>query len=216
MLVLLASCSLFFQGWAPLFFILVFAHFMALIIRNSDQWLRTGTHVVANSITACRLVILVFIGLNWSEYDVMTLAALFWLAAILDVVDGWVAKTFGGASEFGAVFDEDVDAFFVLICSYVIWQLDLGMWWIMGAGWVRYLVVLIKAYWPPDPGRNTHFSWAKMIAGLVFILFPLCLVMMGQMSYWLQLVTFSLLLYSFLRELIFAYVYQNDLRDLPR
>ena len=86
----------------------------------------------------------------------------------------------------------------------------------MGAGWIRYVVVLIKANWPPNPERDTHFAWAKTLAGLVFILYPLCIVLPAKASFYLQVLIFSLLLYSFLRELILSYVYPNDLRDLPR
>lgn len=215
-LVLLASCSLFFYGWATMFFIIVAGHFIGLVLIASDQWRRPASRLVTNGVTGFRLAILVFAGWNWSEYNLSTLAILFWLAAILDVVDGWVAKRYNGATEFGAIFDEEVDAIFVLLCSYVIWQLELGPWWIMGAGWIRYVVVLIKANWPPNPERDTHFAWAKTLAGLVFILYPLCIVLPAKASFYLQVLIFSLLLYSFLRELILSYVYPNDLRDLPR
>lgn len=214
--VLLASSCLMINGWSLIFFIIVTGHFMGLMWRTSDQWRQSGSCLIANGLTAFRLAILLCVGVNWSSYQPMLLPILFWLAALVDVVDGWVAKRYDGATEFGAIFDEEVDAIYVLICSYVIWQLELGPWWIMGAGWIRYVVVLIKTYWPPHPERDTHFAWAKTLAGLVFILYPLCILLPAKASFYLQMLIFSLLLYSFLRELILAYVHPNDLRNLPR
>ncbi len=215
-LIIITSGGLFIDGLSPIFFLVVFAHFLSLFILGSGLWLRPHSRLIANGVTATRLAILIIVGLCWSDCDMVTLATLFWIAATLDVVDGRIAKKFGGSSRFGALLDEEVDAFFVLTCSFIIWKSELGPWWIMGAGWIRYVVIFIKTFIPPNPERITHFTWAKTLAGLVFILFPLCLVLPAKASFYLQILTFSILLYSFLRELIIAYVYQNNLRNLPR
>jgi phosphatidylglycerophosphate synthase len=65
-------------------------------------------------------------------------------ALLLDAVDGWVARRTGSASELGARFDMEVDAFLLLVlCAYVsqtmgIWVLAIGVmrYAFVGAGWI--------------------------------------------------------------------------------
>jgi phosphatidylglycerophosphate synthase len=78
------------------------------------------------------------------------LAAGFLLALLLDVLDGYVARRGGHASAFGASFDMEVDAVFVLVVGYLLWlRAGLGFW-VLGVGLLRYVYVLTLVLLPPS------------------------------------------------------------------
>ena len=64
-------------------------------------------------------------------------------ALALDAVDGWVARRTDSASDLGARFDMEVDAFLLLVLSIRVAQ-DLG-WWVLAIGALRY--VFVAAGW---------------------------------------------------------------------
>ena len=62
--------------------------------------------------------------------------------AVLDGVDGWLARRSRLASAFGARFDMETDAALVMAMSVLIWQYGkAGMWALLG-GMLRYMFVL--------------------------------------------------------------------------
>lgn len=64
------------------------------------------------------------------------LAAVASAALVLDGVDGWVARRTGTASELGARFDMEVDAFLILVLSVEVAMSD-GLW-VLAIGAMRY------------------------------------------------------------------------------
>jgi phosphatidylglycerophosphate synthase len=85
-------------------------------------------------------------------------------ALLLDAVDGWVARRTGSASEFGARFDMEVDAFLILVLSCAVVR-SVGAWVLLiGAG--RYLFLAAGGRWAwlraPLPARY----WRKPVAAL--------------------------------------------------
>lgn len=88
----------------------------------------------------------------------VTLAA---VALALDLVDGWVARRTGTASELGARFDGEVDAFLILVLSVYVAR-STGVW-VLAIGAARY--VFLAAGWllpwlrEPLPPRY----WRKVV-----------------------------------------------------
>jgi phosphatidylglycerophosphate synthase len=86
------------------------------------------------------------------------------VALALDWVDGRVARRTGTASEFGAAFDMEVDAFLVLVLSVFV-----ARWagpWVLMTGAARYALLLAGWWLPwlrrPMPDRY----WAKVVAAI--------------------------------------------------
>jgi phosphatidylglycerophosphate synthase len=86
------------------------------------------------------------------------------LALVLDGVDGRVARRTGTASEFGARFDQDVDAFLILVLSIQVARV-LGVW-VLLIGLARYALVAAGRRWAwlraPAPPRQ----WCKVVAAV--------------------------------------------------
>ncbi|MGK9166834.1 CDP-alcohol phosphatidyltransferase family protein [Inquilinus limosus] len=107
----------------------------------------------ANTVTLARIVLICLLaalmGTAAPDEDCLWLIAGFaTLALALDGVDGWAARRSGLSSRFGARFDMEADAFFVLVLSVLAWQWGKVGSWVLLIGAMRYLYVLAGAAWP--------------------------------------------------------------------
>jgi phosphatidylglycerophosphate synthase len=70
------------------------------------------------------------------------------LMLILDGLDGWLARRIRMQSAFGARFDMEVDAFFILILTILVYQSGRTGAWVLLAGLMRYGFVVCGRLWP--------------------------------------------------------------------
>lgn len=92
-------------------------------------------------------------------------------ALMLDAVDGWVARRTRSVSATGAIFDQEVDAFLILVLSIEVSR-TLGAW-VLAIGAARYVLWAAEWLWPwlrkPVPPRY----WGKVVAavqGIVLVI----------------------------------------------
>lgn len=118
----------------------------------------SGLHL-ANLVTGVRLVLAVSLWLlasaGWLLVGVATTGAL------LDLVDGPIARRTARTSAFGARFDMETDAFLILTLSVLVWSTDKAGPWIVAAGLMRYafiasgwLLPWMRADLPPSVRRQ--------------------------------------------------------------
>jgi phosphatidylglycerophosphate synthase len=69
-------------------------------------------------------------------------------AALLDAVDGPLARRSGLASTFGARFDLETDALLIAVLALMLWQWGKVPAWVLLAGGLRYAFVAAAACWP--------------------------------------------------------------------
>ncbi len=74
-----------------------------------------------------------------AQYLVLAVGA---VAAILDGVDGWLARRSSMASRFGARFDMETDALLILTLAVLAWQFRKADLWVLLSGVLRYAFVL--------------------------------------------------------------------------
>lgn len=115
----------------------------------------------ANSVTLLRLALVAGVAGLVGETPDDRVA---WLAvvavgivAVLDGVDGWLARRNGHASSFGARFDMETDAALILILSLLVWHHGKAGAWVIGCGLMRYLFVAFgwALPWMAAPLRST-------------------------------------------------------------
>ena len=103
---------------------------------------------------------------------VLTVAS---VAASLDALDGWLARRTGMSSTFGARFDMETDALFILVLSLWAWRLGKAGPWVILAGLLRYAFVLATLLLPalrgnlPPSFRRKTIAAVQMVALLVVI-----------------------------------------------
>ncbi len=97
-------------------------------------------------------------------------------AAILDGVDGWLARRTNMTSAFGARFDMEVDALLILALSVLVWRYGKAGPWVLASGLLRYVFVAAGRVWSwlraplaPTP-RGRAICVAQIVALLVALL----------------------------------------------
>lgn len=110
----------------------------------------------------------------WPAWSLVSWAA---ITALLDAFDGALARRTGLASDFGARFDMETDAAFILILCVLVWQLDVTGPWILAAGGMRYAFVATAWVWPwlgrpLPPSRRRQNVCVVQVVALVVALVP--------------------------------------------
>jgi phosphatidylglycerophosphate synthase len=120
-------------------------------------------------------------------------------ALLLDGVDGWVARRTGLASAFGARFDMEVDALFVLVLSALVWRAGQAGAWVLTAGLMRYIFVMAGRLWPAlaGPLPASFRRKAVCVITIVVLLVALSPALGGGKAGVLCLAGLCLLGYSF-------------------
>jgi phosphatidylglycerophosphate synthase len=108
----------------------------------------------ANRVTLMRLALVALLaaGVGEASADPATMAwaaiVIATTAALLDALDGPLARSRGFASQFGARFDMETDALMVLVLCLLVIHFDKAGAWIVAAGLMRYVFVLAARVWP--------------------------------------------------------------------
>jgi phosphatidylglycerophosphate synthase len=106
-------------------------------------------------------------------------------ALLLDGVDGWAARRTGMASEFGARFDMETDALFLLMLSLLVHATGKVGIWVLASGSMRYGFVLAAWPWPwlagqLPPRRRRKVIYAVQVSALIAALAPAASAEMTQ------------------------------------
>lgn len=118
----------------------------------SRRWITAAPFSTADRITLTRASLVMLVVAMAGEAPAPALAALALavgtVAALLDAVDGAIARRRKQATAFGARFDMETDALFILALSVLAWTWDKAGVWILLAGLARYLFVAGTAVLP--------------------------------------------------------------------
>lgn len=99
------------------------------------------------------------------------------IVTVLDGLDGQAARRTGMASPFGARFDMEIDALFVMTLSALVWTMGKAGAWILLAGLLRYvyMAAMIPFAWmrrdSPDSLRRKAICVIQIV-GLSLVTFP--------------------------------------------
>jgi phosphatidylglycerophosphate synthase len=165
----------------------------------------------ANLVTAGRLLLVLGVGslalrppssaLAWTAVIVCTTAAL------LDIVDGKVARSTGTSSAFGARFDMEVDALLIVTLTVLGWQYGKAGVWVLLSGALRY--VFVAAGWllpwlaaPLPPSLRRKTVCVVQIVALIVVIGP---VIRPPFSTLIAAAALATLGYSFLVDTVWLW-----------
>jgi phosphatidylglycerophosphate synthase len=138
--------------------------------------------VTPNHVTAIRAAIVVYLAATAvmppSPSIVWSAVAAATIAAVLDGVDGWIARRRGMATEFGARFDMEVDALLILVLAVLVWRWSIAGAWVLLSGLLRYLFVAAGWFlpWmrrPLAPTRRARVICVVQIVTLIVAIGPI-------------------------------------------
>jgi len=126
------------------------------------RWTPSGTFGGANLLTSLRLAAIA--SLSMLPPDATTLAFGIGLAVLIsDGLDGWLARRYGWASEFGEFFDKETDTLFVvLLCTMLALRGDVSLW-MVAVGALRYPFVITLFAAQPDASKEPRSNAARYI-----------------------------------------------------
>src|SRR5262249_4958735 len=133
-------------------------------------------------------------------------------AAVLDGVDGWIARRWRTASAFGARFDMEVDALLILVLAILAWQHSKAGGWVMLSGLLRYLFVGAGWIWawmrrPLTPTFRGRTICVVQVVGLIVTITPL---VKPSMSVWIAAASLAALAVSFLIDIVHLWRQRHD------
>jgi phosphatidylglycerophosphate synthase len=193
-------------GWHGLSAALVaYAAIAAVVFAGLGQHAPHRRFGPANRMTLLRaaytalLVGILAEGLRIGETGRWLLVASGAAALALDGVDGWAARRSGFASPFGARFDMEIDALFVLALSALVYRTGQAGAWVLTVGAMRYMFVVGGWLWPALAAPLPPSPRRKAICVGVIIVMLVALAPPGgpMMGRWLCLGGLLLLAYSF-------------------
>ncbi len=125
-------------------------------------------------------------------------------ALLLDGVDGWAARKTGLASRFGARFDMEVDALFMLVLAALVWRAGQAGGWVLTAGLLRYIFLGAGRLWPAlaAPLPPLRRRKAICVAGIALLLAALAPFWGPGPAGLLALAAVGLLCYSFAADTV--------------
>jgi phosphatidylglycerophosphate synthase len=158
---------------------------------------------MANTVTLLRVSLVAgvagFIGETPSDLIGWIAAEAVTLVALLDGVDGWLARRSREQSAFGARFDMETDAALILILSVLVWHHEKAGAWVLACGLMRYGFVVAGWVlpWMARPLRSTLRGKSIAIAQLVGLGLALLPIVHVPVSTIVAAITLALLVWSF-------------------
>jgi phosphatidylglycerophosphate synthase len=157
----------------------------------------------ANATTMARVALVALVAACLGEQErpaiAWSVAAATALIALLDGVDGWLARRSGLASAFGARFDMETDALLIMALAALTWRWQRAGAWVLACGLMRYAFVAAAGPWPwldrpLPPSQRRKAICVVQVAGLAIVVTP---IVTPPVSAWLALTTLVILSYSF-------------------
>jgi phosphatidylglycerophosphate synthase len=129
---------------------------------------------VADLVTTLRMCAIVAVLFFQKHWPVAVTGVILLVALLADGLDGYLARRNGNASDFGAYFDAETDAFFVLAAGGLLYERGMLGGWILTAGLLRYVYFLLVFFLKPPMQKERRFLLAKIIAGILMGTFAAC------------------------------------------
>jgi phosphatidylglycerophosphate synthase len=152
----------------------------------------------ANAVTSLRLGLVVSLWLLGPAAG-WTLVGVAATGAVLDVVDGPIARRSGRTTAFGARFDMETDAFLILTLSVFVWRISHAGAWVVASGLMRYgfvaagwLLPWMRAELPPSVRRQ-----AVCVVQIVALITALAPIVTPPLSTAISAVGLAILTWSF-------------------
>lgn len=190
------------------FIVLIAATGVGLYRFRGAVALREHGFGAANAITMGRGVLICLvagaIGQVWSHSAAWTFVAVSSFALIMDGLDGWYARRNEDESPFGALFDQETDAAFILILAILVVDQGKAGLWIILSGLLRYVFVAAgllvdRLRAPLHPSMRRKTICVIQVVSLVVCLAP---IVPPMISAWIAASSLVLLLYSFAIDIV--------------
>jgi phosphatidylglycerophosphate synthase len=135
----------------------------------------------ANQVTTIRAalasILAGLIGVPETPIVANTAVGIATIAALLDILDGWLARRSGMSSGFGARFDMEIDALLIMILAMLVWRHGKAGPWVLASGLLRYIFLAVGLALPWMrrellPSKRRQMVCALQVCALIVTLLP--------------------------------------------
>jgi phosphatidylglycerophosphate synthase len=152
----------------------------------------------ANYVTALRLIIILCIAATMGEIPRSWVLLAFAANVALDVADGYVARLKRQATNFGAAFDREVDALFVLV-AYSYFFFEHGVpGWVLLPGMLPYAYRLMAWRFFGRFSSEKKLRVAAQLAGMNYVLLLAAVAAPTEMQVYVLIASACVVAFSFL------------------
>jgi phosphatidylglycerophosphate synthase len=168
----------------------------------------------ANQVTVARgALVALLIGLIGERADTGAPAlatAVATVVAVLDGVDGWLARRSQMASGFGARFDMETDALLIMVLAILGWQFGKAGVWVLASGLLRYAFVVagIAVPWMRCPLPASHRRKAVAVVQVIALIVVIAPFVPAAAAAVVAAVGLCALTLSFLKDIV--WLFQNS------
>lgn len=172
--------------------------FCYFLVRCSPKHINgSGINQIGNWLTGVRLILILIVIILLQELSPLLIFALFATNVLLDVADGFAARRMGQASYFGAVFDQEVDAVFV-ICAGLYFYLVSGFGpWVLIPGILRCAFRITVWIRIGAEFKEERRPLLASLAGLNFLLLTVAVILPPDAQFGILVLSTGLFIVSF-------------------
>jgi cardiolipin synthase len=139
---------------------------------------------IPNLITSLRILLIAPIAVALLRHELLIALGLFFLAAVSDLLDGFIAKRFGWQSALGGLLDPAADKLLLATSFVVLAVMHLVPLWLMATAVARDLVIVggavaYRLWLGPVEARPSNLSKLNTLCQALFIL---CVIARQQFS----------------------------------
>lgn len=138
------------------------------ILGSRGAWTPSGRFGSANALTAARVAVVAGLELAFTGLPAPAFVAIVIVIFLLDGLDGYLARRLRLASAFGAVFDVEADAYFVMLLCLLLWSHDIVGAWVLVAGLWRYVYALVTLLIPAR-GAAPRSILGRVVYGVLVV-----------------------------------------------
>ena len=125
--------------------------------------------IPANYVTLVRVILISVIGISYQATFPIIVGLIGVVILITDYFDGYLSKKHKTSSLFGAQFDQEADAYFVGIFSFILYLQGYAGLWIVTLGLLRYLNIIALYLLNQQHKKEQRFRGARIVAVIVMI-----------------------------------------------
>jgi phosphatidylglycerophosphate synthase len=170
MLAAVLACVYWRAAWPSA--LLALPSFLSFMRASRGLLTPSGRFGLANTVTSLRLALVLGLTVPGAWLSSRAVAAITVGVLCLDLLDGWLARSRGDASLFGARFDLETDALLVLVITLRLWLVEGYGVWALAAGLLRYGYVIFL-WLAPGTGREEprtllgRYAFLTLMLGLL-------------------------------------------------
>ena len=157
----------------------------------------SGIKQIGNWLTGVRLILILMVIILMHEFSPFLIFALFATNVLLDVADGFAARKMGQASYFGAVFDQEVDAVFVICAGLFFYFVSGFALWVLIPGILRCVFRITVWMCKAAEFEEKRRPLLASLAGLNFLLLTVAVILPPGAQFGILVLSTGLFIVSF-------------------